>query len=103
MAEWTLSRSGLLVAQRQAACVERLDDFVDRLLAEVRDRVQFALCLRHEVADRLDPGPLQAVVRADAELQLLDQDVVERVRLAGGPPAPGTTPPNRRQRSRESG
>ena len=29
-----------------------------------------------QLADRLDAGALEAVVRADAELELLDQDVV---------------------------
>src|SRR3954453_8301246 len=61
---------------------ERLDDLVDRLLAEVRDRRELALGLGHQVADRLDAGPLEAVVRADAELELLDEDVFHR-RAAG--------------------
>src|SRR5512147_540700 len=69
-----------VLAQREAAALERLDDLVDRLLAEVRDRVQLALGLRDEVADRLDARALEAVVRAHAQLQLLDQDVVHRVR-----------------------
>src|SRR5437868_12399523 len=69
-----------VVAQREAAALERLDDLVDRLLAEVRDRVELVLGLRDEVADRLDARALEAVVRAHAQLQLLDQDVVHRVR-----------------------
>src|SRR5919197_4997765 len=68
--------------ERQASLRERLDDLVDRLLAEVRDRGQLALGLGDEVAHGLDPGPLEAVVRAHAELELLDQDVVHR-RAAG--------------------
>src|SRR3954469_13868332 len=72
----------LLVAQVQAARVQRLDDLVDRLLAEVRDRVELALGLRDEVADGLDARPLEAVVRAHAELELLDEDVVHRAGLA---------------------
>src|SRR4051795_7664437 len=72
----------LVVAERQPAGMQRLDDLVDRLLAEVRDRVELALGLRDEVADGLDAGPLEAVVRADAELELLDEDVVHRARLA---------------------
>src|ERR671932_2656157 len=72
----------LVVAEVQPARVQRLDDLVDRLLAEVRDRVELALRLRHEVADRLDARALEAVVRADAELQLLDEDVVHRAGLA---------------------
>src|SRR3954454_7921922 len=73
---------GSVVAEVQSARAERLDDLVDRLLAEVRDRVELALGLRDEVADRLDAGPLEAVVRAHAELELLDEDVVHR-RAAG--------------------
>src|SRR5215210_119169 len=75
----------LVGAQRQPALRERLDDLVDRLLAEVRDRRQLALALADEVADRLDAGALEAVVRPHAELELLDQDVVHRA--AAGPPA----------------
>src|ERR1044071_7100125 len=71
-----------VLAQREAAALERLDDLVDRLLAEVRDRVQLVLGLRDQVADRLDARALEAVVRAHAQLQLLDQDVVHRVRGA---------------------
>src|SRR3954465_9195251 len=65
-------------AQRQAPLREGLDDLVDRLLAEVRDGGKLALRLRHEVADRLDAGALEAVVAADAGLELLDEDVVHR-------------------------
>src|SRR3954471_1080595 len=77
-----LWRLALVVAERQPALGERLDDLVDRLLAEVRDRRELALGLGHQVADRLDAGPLEAVVRADAELELLHEDVVHR-RAAG--------------------
>src|SRR3954447_24049371 len=80
---WGLGASAqLVVAEVEPALVERLDDLVDRLLAEVRDRGQLALGLRDQVADGLDAGPLEAVVRADAELELLDEDVVHRARLA---------------------
>jgi hypothetical protein len=34
----------------------------------------------HEVADRLDADALEAVVRADAELELLDREVLHPVR-----------------------
>src|SRR6185312_2779323 len=68
----------LVVAQRKPARVQRLDDLVDGLLAEVRDRGQLALGLADQVPDRLDPRALQAVVRPDAELELLDEDVVHR-------------------------
>src|SRR3954464_8613894 len=65
-------------AQRKTPLREGLDDLVDRLLTEVRDGGELALRLRHEVADRLDTGTLEAVVAADAELELLDEDVVHR-------------------------
>src|SRR6266508_2197464 len=69
---------GLILAQIQSARVEGLDDLVDRLLAEVRDGVELALGLRDQVADGLDARALEAVVRAHAELELLDEDVVHR-------------------------
>src|SRR3954464_9754811 len=53
-------------AKCKAALREGLDDLVDRLLAEVRDGGELALRLRHEVADRLDTGTLEAVVGAAA-------------------------------------
>src|ERR1700759_4030989 len=59
--------------------MQRLDHFLDRLRAEVRNRVQFGARLAHQVADRLHAGALQAVVRTDAEFELLDQDLVEAV------------------------
>src|SRR3954451_9967935 len=78
-------RMALIVAQREPALRQGLDDLVDRLLAEVRDRGQLALGLGDEVADRLDAGALEAVVGPHAELELLDQDVVHRA--AAGPAA----------------
>src|SRR3954452_23678358 len=74
---WRIGPS-LVLPEVQAPRVERLDDLVDRLLAEVRDRRQLALGLRDEVAHRLDARALEAVVGADAELELLDEDVVHR-------------------------
>src|SRR4051795_10721494 len=65
-------------AQRQAPLREGFDDLVDRLLAEVRDGGKLALRLGNEVADRLNSRPLEAVVRAHAQLELLDEDVVHR-------------------------
>src|SRR3954454_2026076 len=73
-----MSRLQLVGPECKAALREGLDDLVDRLLAEVRDGGELALRLRHEVPDRLDPGALEAVVAADAELELLDEDVVHR-------------------------
>src|SRR3954451_5644046 len=86
----TLSR-----AQREAAGLEGLDDLFDRLATEVRDRVQLGLRLLQELADGLDAGPLQAVVGAHAQLELLDQDVVH----PAGRPATGLR--TRRSRSVE--
>src|SRR4051794_31964729 len=68
----------LILTEIETARVQGLDDLVDRLLAEVRDRVELALGLRDQVADRLDARALQAIVRAHAELELLDEDVVHR-------------------------
>src|SRR5215208_1988912 len=76
---WRISRVWILVGpQVEAALGGRLHDLVDRLLAEVRDRRQLALGLADQVADCLDAGALEAVVGADAQLELLDQDVVHR-------------------------
>src|SRR3989440_7578146 len=72
--------AALVPAQRQAVRGERLLDLLDRLLAEVRDRGKLGLRLRDEVADRLDADALEAVVRADAELELLDREVLHPVR-----------------------
>src|SRR5262249_56445379 len=69
----------LLAAQRQAVRRQGLLDLFDRLLAEVRDRGELVLRLRDEVADRLDADALEAVVRADAQLQLLDREVLHPV------------------------
>src|SRR5213080_1314936 len=74
------SAAAVLAAQRQAVRSERLLDLLDRLLAEVRDRGQLVLGLDDEVADRLDSDALEAVVRADAELELLDREVLHPVR-----------------------
>src|SRR5918997_4534839 len=71
-------RMGSVVAEREPALGQRLDDLVDRLLAEVRDRGQLALGLGDEVAHRLDARALEAVVGPHAELELLDEDVVHR-------------------------
>src|ERR1700722_101207 len=65
-----------ILTKVQTPGVERLDHLVDRLLAEVRDRVELRLGLGDQIADRLDAGALEAVVRAHAELELLDQDAV---------------------------
>src|SRR3954447_15493643 len=66
-------------AQVEPARLEGLLDLLDRLAAEVRYRVELGLRLLHQVADRLHAGALEAVVRAYAQLELLDQDVVHPV------------------------
>src|SRR5579864_4145830 len=68
--------------QREAVLREGLLDLFDRLLAEVRDGRELVLRLHDEVADRLDADALQAVVRADAELELLDREVLHPAREA---------------------
>src|SRR5438270_11804670 len=80
----------LVPAQREAVRGERLLDLLDRLLAEVRDRGELGLRLRHEVTDRLDAHALQAVVRADAELELLDREVLHPARERYGSRLGGT-------------
>src|SRR5439155_20994128 len=70
----------LLAPEVETVRLQRLLDLLDRLLAEVRDRRALRLGLRDEVADRLDPDPLEAVVRPDAELELLDREVLHPVR-----------------------
>src|SRR3984957_6775112 len=65
-----------ILTKVQTPGVERLDHLVDRLFAEVGDRVELRLGLGDQVADRLDAGALEAVVGAHAELELLDQDPV---------------------------
>src|SRR5680860_1518093 len=71
--------AGSVLAQVEAAGLQGLDHFVDRLRAEVRDRVQLRAGFADQVADGLHAGTLEAVVGAHAELQLLDQDLVEAV------------------------
>src|SRR5262245_37951334 len=74
-------RTGLLVLapEVETVCLQGLLDLLDRLLAEVRDRGELRLRLHDEVADRLDADALEAVVRADAELELLDREVLHPV------------------------
>src|SRR5437588_12541839 len=72
--------AAVLAAQGQAVRRKRLLDLFDRLLAEVRNRGELVLGLHDEVADRLDPDALEAVVRADTELELLDREVLHPMR-----------------------
>src|ERR1041385_5519938 len=75
--------ASVVAAEAQAVLRERLPDLLDRLLAEVRDRAELVLGLRDEVADRLDADALEAVVGADAELELLDREVLHPVSERG--------------------
>src|SRR5690349_4534947 len=63
-------------AEVEAVLLQGLLDLFDRLLAEVRNRSELRLRLRDEVTDGLDADALEAVVRADAELELLDREVL---------------------------
>src|SRR5262245_65286587 len=78
-ARWWRMGLALVPPKRQPVRREGLLDLLDRLLAEVRDRGELVLALRHEVADRLDADALEAVVRAHAELELLDREVLHPV------------------------
>src|SRR5262245_51843695 len=69
----------LLALERQPVRTERRANLFDRLATEVRDRYELVLGLRREVADRLDADALEAVVRADAQLELLDREVLHPV------------------------
>src|SRR5438128_9744926 len=70
----------ILALQRQTMGGEGLANLLDRLAAEVRDRGELGLGLRREIADRLDADALETVVGADAELELLDREVLHPVR-----------------------
>src|SRR5215218_2661673 len=100
---WRMGRTEpsfrLGVAQVQAARLERLDDLLDRLATEVRDRRQLRLGLLQQLADGLDAGALEAVVRADAKLQLLDQDVVHRATAGGAGGSAGAAEAGRSRRT----
>src|SRR3954471_3931207 len=74
-----LDPAAVRAAKPEAVLGQRLLDLFDRLLAEVRDRRELVLRLRHEIADRLDPDALEAVVRPDPELELLDREVLHPV------------------------
>src|SRR3954466_14569657 len=74
-----LRGSSVVAAELETVLLQRLLDLFDRLLAEVRDRRELVLALCDEVADRLDPDALEAVVRTDTELELLDREVLHPV------------------------
>src|SRR3954453_12216387 len=79
-----LRLDAVVAAEPEPVLSQRLLDLFDRLLPEVRDRGKLRLRLRDEVADRLDADALQAVVRADAELELLDREVLHPARERHG-------------------
>src|SRR5215203_2746739 len=70
----------VVAAELETVLLQGLLHLLDRLLAEVRDRRELVLRLDHEIADRLDADALEAVVRAHAELELLDREVLHPVR-----------------------
>src|SRR5947207_11737336 len=72
--------AAVVAAEGQALLLQGLLDLLDRLLAEVRDGSELVLRLHDQIADRLDSDALEAVVRADAELELLDREVLHRAR-----------------------
>src|SRR5262249_37192221 len=65
----------LLHPQGQAALVELLQHLFERLRPEVGDREQVVLGLLDELADRVDPGPLQAVAGTLRQVELLDRQL----------------------------
>src|SRR5207247_10888271 len=62
----------LLRPELEAQLVELGLDLVDGLLPEVPDVEELGLALLDEVADRVDPFPLQAVVGPHRQVELLD-------------------------------
>src|SRR5437879_12520814 len=79
--------------EREAHLPEDRLDLVERLLAEVLGLEQLGLGLRHEVGDGPDVRGLEAVGRADGELELLD--AAEEVLVPLGP-RPRLVAPGRR-------
>src|SRR5438132_5695531 len=75
-----LGAGTLLLPQAEPQLFELDLDLVDRLLAEVADVHQLGLGLGDELAHGVDPLALEAVVRADRQVQLLDRDRVVRRR-----------------------
>src|SRR5207302_3607547 len=69
---WAAASS--LLVEPESELLELALDLVDRLLAEVPDVHELGLAPLDQVAHRVDPLALQAVVRAHREVQLLDRD-----------------------------
>src|SRR3954451_1556706 len=80
LVEASAAAAAVVAAEVEPVLLQGLLDLLDRLLAEVRDRGELILGLHDEIADRLDADALEAVVRADAELELLDREVLHPVR-----------------------
>src|SRR5436190_10659554 len=78
-ARWCLMSSAVVSPQIETLGGQRLLHFLDGLAPEIRDRGQLGVRLGHELADRLDSDALEAVVRADAQFELLDGEVLHRV------------------------
>src|SRR5690606_42108638 len=57
----------------EAALLEDLDKFLERLAAEVSELQHLRLFAANEVTDILDVGGLQAVVGTHGEIQLVDR------------------------------
>src|SRR5437868_7583507 len=72
---WGVGIRLLLHPQAQAALVELLEDLVERLRTEVRDRQQVFLALLYQLSDGVDPSPLQAVPGTLREVELLDRQL----------------------------
>src|SRR5437762_5187990 len=75
-----MAGSLLLHSQREAALVELLQHLFERLRTEVRDGEQVVLGLLDELADRVDPGALQAVARPLRQVELFDRQLEVRGR-----------------------
>src|SRR3546814_13192462 len=86
ISDWSSDVCSSDLAQVQAHGREHFLDLVQGLAAEVRGAQHLALGLLHQVADVDDVVVLQAVRRADRELQLVDlaQQVAVERRLGGG-------------------
>src|SRR3954447_17469324 len=71
-----------LHAELQAALEQHVLDLGQRLLAEVRRLQQLDFGLLHEIADVIDALGLEAVRRADRELEIVDRTKKNRIDAA---------------------
>src|ERR1700680_4125327 len=65
----------LSLAEREAPLLQALLDLVERLLAEVAHLDDLVFGHVEQLGDFRDAGPLEAVERADREVQRLDRDI----------------------------